>query len=93
MDADIVRLILFLAGIALILGIYLWDRHKKNDFRIHAVKKVPPEDPQVAARQKKQKERKEPIWGENAAEAEEDNLNRELERLGELVQEQMSLAG
>ena len=50
MDADVIRLILFLAGIALVVGIYLWDRYKKNDIRIHAVRKLPPEEPAAAAR-------------------------------------------
>ena len=29
MQADILRLILFIAGLALVLGIYLWDRRKR----------------------------------------------------------------
>ncbi len=39
MDADTLRLILFLAGIALIAGIYLWDRRKRADLRTHAVRR------------------------------------------------------
>ncbi len=91
MDADTIRLILFLAGIALILGIYLWDRHKKNDIRIHAVRKIPREElPQPNP--KEQENRKEPIWAAGVdkggpADDDEDNINRELERLGALVQE------
>jgi len=40
MDADILRLILFLAGVGLILGIYLWDRHKKVNAKVHAIRKA-----------------------------------------------------
>ena len=92
MDADTFRLILFLAGIALILGIYLWDRHKKNDIRIHAVRKIPREEPSVSPpRPKEQEKRKEPVWGPEIDGApagdEADRLSRELDQLGELVQE------
>jgi cell division protein ZipA len=40
MDADILRLILFVAGVVLILGIYFWDRHKKVTTRIHAIRRA-----------------------------------------------------
>jgi cell division protein ZipA len=40
MDADILRLIIFVAGVVLILGIYFWDRHKKVNSRIHAIRKA-----------------------------------------------------
>lgn len=40
MDADILRLILFVAGVALILGIYFWDRHKKINERVHAIRRA-----------------------------------------------------
>ncbi len=40
MDADILRLILFLAGIGLILGIYLWDRRKRAAARSNAVQRA-----------------------------------------------------
>jgi cell division protein ZipA len=40
MDADILRLILFLAGVGLILGIYFWDRHKKVNAKVHAIRKA-----------------------------------------------------
>jgi len=40
MNADILRLILFLGGVGLILGIYFWDRHKKINSRVHAIKKA-----------------------------------------------------
>jgi cell division protein ZipA len=40
MDADILRLILFVSGVGLILGIYFWDRHKKINARVHAIRKA-----------------------------------------------------
>ena len=39
MDADILRLILFLAGIGLILGIYFWDRRKRASTSSNAVRR------------------------------------------------------
>ncbi|TVO79017.1 cell division protein ZipA [Sedimenticola selenatireducens] len=47
MDADILRLILFLAGVGLILGIYFWDRHKKVNAKVHAIRKAQLE-PEIA---------------------------------------------
>ena len=38
MDADILRLILIILGGALILGIYLWERHKRGDTRVQAIR-------------------------------------------------------
>ncbi|MEJ1356039.1 MAG: cell division protein ZipA C-terminal FtsZ-binding domain-containing protein [Candidatus Sedimenticola sp. (ex Thyasira tokunagai)] len=40
MDADFLRLLLFLAGVVLILGIYFWDRHKRVNVVVHAIKKA-----------------------------------------------------
>jgi cell division protein ZipA len=40
MDADVLRLILLILGGALILGIYLWDRHKRVNARIHAIHRL-----------------------------------------------------
>ncbi len=40
MNADILRLILFLGGVGFILGIYFWDRHKKVTSRVHAIKRA-----------------------------------------------------
>ncbi|AKH19557.1 cell division protein ZipA [Sedimenticola thiotaurini] len=61
MDADILRLILFLAGVGLILGIYFWDRHKKVNARVHAIRKAQQErfeSPDVPA------ERVDPHWSD-----------------------------
>jgi cell division protein ZipA len=38
MDADILRLILIILGGVLILAIYLWERHKRNDTQAQAIR-------------------------------------------------------
>ncbi|MES9904716.1 MAG: cell division protein ZipA C-terminal FtsZ-binding domain-containing protein [Sedimenticola sp.] len=40
MDADFLRLLLFIAGVALILGIYFWDRHKQVNRVVHAIRQA-----------------------------------------------------
>jgi len=70
MDADILRFILFLAGIALILGIYLWDRRKRAGLRVHASRRKLSEsrmtDTEAASTPDREAEgslpRHEPIW-------------------------------
>jgi cell division protein ZipA len=39
MSADLLRLILIIAGIGLILGIYFWERNKRIDASVHAVRR------------------------------------------------------
>lgn len=39
MSADLLRLILIIAGIGLILGIYFWERQKRLDASVHAVRR------------------------------------------------------
>jgi len=39
MSADLLRLILFIAGAGLILGIYFWERQKRIDASVHAVRR------------------------------------------------------
>lgn len=39
MSADLLRLILIIAGIGLILGIYFWERQKRIDASVHAVRR------------------------------------------------------
>ncbi|MCB1761230.1 MAG: cell division protein ZipA [Gammaproteobacteria bacterium] len=96
MDADILRLILFLAGIALIVGIYFWDRHKKINVRVNAIHKA--EHKRKERENDKPEIRREPVWQENAAIAEEpqmdertvQEIDESLRKLGELVQEEGS---
>lgn len=74
MDADILRFILFLAGIALILGIYLWDRRKRAGLRVHAsrrkLSKPQMIDTETASTPAQETERPlprhEPIWRRTA---------------------------
>jgi len=74
MDADILRFVLFLAGIALILGIYLWDRRKRAGLRMHASRRKLSEpqmtDTEAASTPAREVEgslpRHEPIWRRNA---------------------------
>jgi len=44
MDADILRLILLILGAFLILGIYLWERHKRINGRVQAIRRAEQED-------------------------------------------------
>lgn len=101
MDADILRLILFLAGVGLILGIYFWDRHKRVNARIHAIRKAQQEGGDTVPRSAG--ERQEPAWDSVAQEPsetedveqartpdddlDEDSLQRELEQLNSLAHE------
>ncbi|MCW8890434.1 MAG: cell division protein ZipA [Sedimenticola sp.] len=65
MDADILRLILFLAGVGLILGIYFWDRHKKVNAKVHAIRKAQLDDgemPRSDAVEQQPEERVDPSW-------------------------------
>ena len=96
MDADILRLILFLAGIALILGIYFWDRHKRINRRVHAIRKVQRQKPKLASKLEKGTGRQEPQWvhGDSAApevRVDADGLDQALEQLDEIVQEERPL--
>ncbi|WP_260291741.1 cell division protein ZipA C-terminal FtsZ-binding domain-containing protein [Sedimenticola hydrogenitrophicus] len=99
MDADILRLILFVSGVGLILGIYFWDRHKKINARVHAIRKAQLEtaDSPGAAT-----ERVDPRWSETpesegsgeplvgpgaVAAAHDEALEADLEQLGRVVHE------
>ncbi len=62
MDADILRLILFLLGVAVILGIYFWDRHKRINQRVHAIRKAQKETEQESDFEEEKAERVEPLW-------------------------------
>jgi cell division protein ZipA len=99
MDADILRLILFVSGVGLILGIYFWDRHKKINARVHAIRKAQLEtaDSPGAAT-----ERVDPRWSDTpesegsgeplvgprtVAAAHDEALEADLEQLGRMVHE------
>jgi cell division protein ZipA len=103
MDADILRLILFLAGVGLILGIYFWDRHKRVNAKVHAIRKAQLE-PEIAPPtddfDEAPDQRIDPSWDdavyppesvaddpEKSQYDEEDDFDEELKRLGSLAHE------
>jgi len=92
MDADILRLILFLAGIALILGIYFWDRYKRINRSVHAIRKAQQREPRQAPKREKETRRQEPQWAHNDSAAskgsDDDELDQALEQLDEIIQEE-----
>jgi cell division protein ZipA len=82
MDVTILRIILILLGGALIVGIYLWERRKRDDARVHAVRR-------------EQESRLEPTLGGPGAEREPEveygetaGLDHDLHELQELVREE-----
>ncbi|MES9889275.1 MAG: cell division protein ZipA C-terminal FtsZ-binding domain-containing protein [Candidatus Sedimenticola sp. 6PFRAG1] len=100
MDADILRLILFLVGVALILGIYFWDRHKKVTTKVHAIRKAQQEgEPEILSqpdeiaeddpRFEEESEDYEPFY-EDEIESDElpNDLESELHQLDEIVHEE-----
>jgi len=44
MTAEILRLILTLAGIAVVVGVYFWERHKRLESRVQAIRRAQEED-------------------------------------------------
>jgi cell division protein ZipA len=40
MTADILRLILALAGVAVVVGVYFWERHKRLETRVQAIRRA-----------------------------------------------------
>ncbi|MES9869277.1 MAG: cell division protein ZipA C-terminal FtsZ-binding domain-containing protein [Sedimenticola sp.] len=100
MDADILRLILFLAGVALILGIYFWDRHKKVTSKVHAIRKAQQEmEPEIVTepdpvRDEASYMEEEPVepfieeYNEPQQAGPVDALDKELNQLDEIVHQQ-----
>lgn len=41
MESNVLRLMLVITGVAFVLGIYLWERHKREGGRVHAVRREP----------------------------------------------------
>lgn len=81
MQADILRLILLIAGLAVVLGIYLWDRRKRLNLRMRELRE-------------REQQRKRPL-GVSAAQApgwSEDpdtlDIDHELQELDELLNEE-----
>jgi len=89
MDADILRLVLFLAGVGLILGIYFWDRHKKINIRVNAIHKA---ERRQSEETPKAEKRQEPVWDSDVTEEadsfDSEDFNETLKELGEIVEEE-----
>ncbi|MCB1858293.1 MAG: cell division protein ZipA [Gammaproteobacteria bacterium] len=62
MNADILRLILFVAGLALILGIYFWDRRKRRGMRGNAVRRAVKRSENRVSDHGDSPIRREPVW-------------------------------
>ncbi|HXK57715.1 MAG TPA: hypothetical protein PLZ16_13815, partial [Gammaproteobacteria bacterium] len=88
MDADILRLVLFLAGVGLILGIYFWDRHKKINVRVNAIHKAERRQRENSTEPER---RQEPVWDSDSDEVsgteETDDLDETLKELGAIVEQ------
>lgn len=91
MDADILRLVLFLAGVGLILGIYFWDRHKKINLRVNAIHKAEQRQREKSPPSGKPELRQEPVWDneddEDSVSVAPDDLTDRLKELGDIVEE------
>ncbi len=98
MNADILRLILFIGGLALILGIYLWDRRKRANSRINAVRRSEPKAQFNEPDAVQSPPRQEPVWkaadvpspeiDESPRPRGQEHESEVLRQLGEMVQEQ-----
>ena len=101
MDADILRLILFIAGVGVILGIYFWDRYKRVNQRVHAIRKsqlqAPEQAPLQADPPEPVRERVEPAWetasdpsvaADRPEESAGATLDAALQQLGQMVQQE-----
>jgi len=81
MDVDILRIILLVLGGGLILGIYLWERKKRADQPVHAVRRQ--QEPRVEPTLGSEGERLPDVQGE-----EDPVLDDALHELQELVSEE-----
>lgn len=88
MDADTLRFILLLAGLALILGIFVWDRQKRTGLRLPFMRKRQATRSVESDSKTVSRDRRDPVWEESVSNLdEEDTLDAELERLDEILQE------
>ena len=89
MDADTLRFILLLAGLALILGIFVWDRKKKAGLRLPFMRRRQATRSAEAESRAASRDRRDPVWEDAISDLdEEDTLDVELERLDEILQEE-----
>jgi cell division protein ZipA len=78
MDADILRVVLIIAGLLLLLGIYLWDRYKRIERPARDLRERLDERPVL--------DREPPVMPSDA-EVSGDDMERELDALGEMISE------
>lgn len=89
MDADILRLILIVLGGFLVLGIYLWERHRRVDTRVQAIRRERQEErrePSLGAKEPANVPEERKAKGADPQAAAE--LDRSLQELGDLVAEE-----
>ncbi|MCP3866962.1 MAG: hypothetical protein GY703_02475 [Gammaproteobacteria bacterium] len=92
MDADTLRLILLIAGLVVILGIYLWDRRKKSGLSLPFAKKNRQAKTRAGGPSKTAPApRKEPVWeGSSSSHSnDEDIQDDEFQRLDEIIQDEV----
>jgi len=87
MDADILRLILIILGGALILGIYLWERHKRVDTRVQAIRHSQQQRVEPTLGGGGDARQESPPTGVEPADEHERGLDAALRELGDLVSE------
>ncbi len=93
MDADTLRFILLLSGLALILGIFVWDRQKKAGLRLPFMRKRQATRSVESESKTVSRDRRDPVWEEALSNLdEEDALDAELERLDEILQKEAPAA-
>lgn len=91
MGADFLRLILLLAGIVAVLGVYFWERHKRINARVHAIRRGQMEDKETEGAVGIKEETAtphEPLYKNTAFKSEEIIIEQELSQLGEIVGEE-----
>lgn len=87
MEADFLRLILLLLGIVVVLGVYFWERHKRINARVHAIRRGQMAD-EEAGEEVAAREHAVPRGPAKTAlklESEEAVIEQELSQLGEIV--------
>ncbi|RLJ22259.1 cell division protein ZipA [bacterium endosymbiont of Escarpia laminata] len=85
MESGLLRLILLFLGIAFLVGIYLWDRTRRNRDSLQAKPRITPEMDMVSGDQ----DSEDAQWG--LASRDPENIEQELEHLGTIVADDRNL--
>ncbi len=92
MEADFLRLILFLAGIVVVLIVYFWERHKRVNAQVHAIRnaeeRVDKTGEEIEADKWVVTDEYQADEAPEFEEGEPDELSQELDQLSELVAEE-----